>query len=368
MIIADMRATYILVADGQIDVGDAFTIRGALQGALHDIAEESGFRCVYTENLIRDLVSLLASYREEDVPLFPEVYVLSDLQDLRTLAPGLGSHRIGSLVYNNDIAAKVLKSTAGLAADGWAVYVAKVGEKEFEYGVFRSQRHSFATSAEETMRDLGDHSPLIVVRNRGHLTVELMNTSGRSFPVSLTISSADSSSFSTHVDALARQACADFQQDGREQFSPYLSRLLTRQLQRCHGTLIAVIDKTVESVPDAMSDGVWFEPVIDLASCHTNACLANTAESLSDLQAAECLLAGMLNSDGIVVLGTDGTIRGFRVFLAPTEEEKRELDERGGGRRRTFGLMKLRVADGKLRAAFIRSQDGETDCHGASHD
>ena len=37
-------------------------------------------------------------------------------------------------------------------------------------------RHSFATAAEESMRDLGKDAPIILIRNRGHLTVELFST------------------------------------------------------------------------------------------------------------------------------------------------------------------------------------------------
>ncbi len=87
------------------------------------------------------------------------------------------------------------------------------------------------------------------------------------------------------------------------------------------------------------------------------------ADSLADLEAAEALLDGMLNSDGVVVLGPDGSVLAYRVFLKPTDEEKRTLPERGGGRRRTFELMKARVGK-TLRAAFFRSQDGETDFGG----
>lgn len=346
---------------------DAFSIRSALQGVLHDFADSSGFQCVETENLIRDIVSLLASYREEDIPLFPDVYVLKDPAGLRTLAPGAGSHKIGSVRYGREAAGKILKNTAGLAGGGWAVYAGKADNCEFEYGVFRSQRHSFATSAEESMCDLGGDSPIVVVRNRGHLTVELLNSRGTPFTVSLTASPPASSAFSVHIEELVKEASAALTPDESEQFTTYLSRLLTGLLQKCHGTLIAVIESSIETVPEEMVDGVWLSPPVDLSGHHARAVTSGDAGSLADLQAAESLLEGMVGSDGIVVLDTKGTIRAFRVFLAPSPDERAELDDRGGGRRRTFSLMKLRAERSLLRAAFIRSQDGETDCQRTTH-
>jgi len=69
----------------------------------------------------------------------------------------------------------------------------------------------------------------------------------------------------------------------------------------------------------------------------------------------------MIASDGVVIFGTDGSLLGYRVFLRPTEDEKKSLPDRGGGRRRTYALMKQRLG-ADLKAALFRSQDGDTEC------
>jgi hypothetical protein len=69
----------------------------------------------------------------------------------------------------------------------------------------------------------------------------------------------------------------------------------------------------------------------------------------------------MINSDGVVLLSTDGSILAYRIFLKAADEEKTRIPEQGGGRRRTFELMKIRL-DTELKAAFFRSQDGNTGC------
>lgn len=52
---------------------EAYSIRVSLQGMLQDVIRRSGFQDVNLEELARELVGLLASYREEDLPLYPEV-------------------------------------------------------------------------------------------------------------------------------------------------------------------------------------------------------------------------------------------------------------------------------------------------------
>jgi hypothetical protein len=67
----------------------------------------------------------------------------------------------------------------------------------------------------------------------------------------------------------------------------------------------------------------------------------------------------MIDSDGVVVFGSDGSVLGYHVFLQPNDEEKLNVPEFGGGRRRTFGLMRIRL-NAVFSAVFFRSQDGET--------
>jgi hypothetical protein len=329
---------------------------------LHDFVESSGFRCVDTENLIRDLVSSLAWYREEDVPLFPNVFMLAQRGDLSSLAPGVISYRIGEITFGPDASSQLLKNTAGLAAHGWAVYAVKRETGSVEYGVFRSQRHSFATNAEESMQDLGEAVPVILIRNRGHLTVELLNTKKDQCTVTMTSATPASSQLADHVLKLAEVASSGLDRELRQRFAPYFGRYLTAVVQQCHGALIAILDGGITSKPAELADGVWIEPTIDIAEKYKQAVSAVDAESLADLQAAEYLLAGMIHNDGVVVLDSNGAVRAFRVFLTPNEDEKKHIPDKGGGRRRTYSLMKHRVTAGSLLAALFRSEDGETGC------
>src|SRR4051812_44584780 len=128
----------------------SFSIRTPLQGELIDFLRNSGFECTHTTELVRDLTCLLVSYREEDVPLFPDVFVLHSPDAISSLSPGTQRIVVGSAPLNT-AAQQILKDCATLAVRGWAVYVAKVGQNTGEFGVFRSLTHAYATSAEETM-------------------------------------------------------------------------------------------------------------------------------------------------------------------------------------------------------------------------
>jgi hypothetical protein len=119
------------------------------------------------------------------------------------------------------------------------------------------------------------------------------------------------------------------------------------------------------SAPESMRDGVWLTSPIDLYGAHRTAVADSDAESLAALEAYEALLAGMLNSDGVVVFSNTGRILGYKIFLKPNEQEQLQVNHRGGGRRRTFDLMTTRLGV-ELAAALFRSQDGETDCVRAS--
>jgi hypothetical protein len=266
---------------------------------------------------------------------------------------------VGSIALSSDSASTILKNCAPLATQGWAIFVVKDGD-EIRYGLFRSVRHSLAMAAEESMCDLGGEPPIILIRNRGRLIVELASsTLNKRFTVALTTNPAEPSRLETDVATFVDSVSSDLES---VRFGSYLRRLLTAILQDCHGTLLAAIENKVYDLVDAgMIDAVWPTPEISLRELHERATAVGSADALADLQGAETLLAGMINSDGIVVFGTDGTVLGYRLFLSPNDIEKASIPDKGGGRRRTFELMKIRLQT-VFDAVLFKSQDGDTMC------
>lgn len=340
-----------------------YSIRHSLQGELQDFLRDSGFvNCIYTSDLIRDLTVLLAAYREEDVPLFPSVYILASHDQLSLISPGTESVAVGTTKLEAITASLILKECAPLAVNGWSIFVVKYGHPSvFIYGLFRSLKHTVATSAEESMiQDIGA-STVLVIRNCGHLIVELMNAKQETFTASLTTAEATSSHYKTHILKLAESIGAKLDSGMKEAFVPYLSRFLGDTLQRCHGTLCAVLlPPDNGTAPQDFSKSVWLKTPIQSAKLHSEARIQKSADALSKLQSIEWLFIGMVNSDGVVVLGCDGSILAYRAFLNPSEEERRSVNGEGG-RRRTYSLMRSRLG-GSLISVFYRSQDGATAC------
>lgn len=339
-------------------MAEAYSIRESLQGALLDFVQESAFENMHLQAMVRELVGLLASYREEDLPLFPEVYVCASPNGLKALAPSGEQVTIGTAKLTADSAPLIVKNCAPLACGGWSIFVIR-DDEQVRYGLFRSVRHSLGTRAEEAMKGLGKDVPVIMIRNRGHLVVELRSTTGLKFTVALTTTPAKASPLEHDIEEFVLAAASAL--NDSDNYKSYLGKTLTDILQRCHGTLLAVIPRPIDSSQGAPFTGVWPDPCLDLAGLYSRAQEAGTADALADLQAAEALLRGMINSDGVVMFGDDGTVLAYRVFLKPEENELSRLSDLGGGRRRTYEVMKLRL-NTTFKAAFFRSQDGETGC------
>jgi hypothetical protein len=342
-------------------MGKTFSIRAPLQGELMDFLNGSGIACVHIAELVRDITCLLASYREEDVPMFPDVFVLTDLANLASISPGTERVTIRAGISLNNAAEPVLKDCASLAVKGWSVYVGKTADNVAEYGLFRSAMHSFATTAEEMMIEQGE-VPMVLVRNRGRLVVELRNSKNETLTASFTSAPAAESPFAQQVSTFAETAASALRGPQVHRFQQYLSRLLTDLLQHCHGTLLMVHSiPQGDQAPEQLSSGVWLKKSVDLFNAYVSALDAQDASSLARLSACEVLLGGMIGSDGVVVFGDNGSVLGYRIFLKPTDDEKKALPEEGGGRRRTYALMQSRLGE-QVKATFFRSQDGHTEC------
>lgn len=336
-----------------------YSIRESLQGRLQTFIRESGFGSIFLEDLIRDLVVLLSAYREEDHALFPEVYVIAKTADLSALFTNGKPINIGTVVQTSSAASTILKDCATLASGGWAVFaVVEEGDK-IRYGVFRSIRHSLSTGSDETISDMGKSTQIMLIRNRGHHTVELQNTSKSRLTAIFKITSSSRSDLESDIEKFVD--CATRSLEDASEFKTYFRRLLMEIVQRCHGTLLAAIPPYDGEAPRSLTSGVMPDPHIDLFSLYSDANKSRNADSFADLRAAEVLLQGMIASDGIVVFGCDGTLKAYRSFIKPEESELRDLPTDGGGRRRTYELLKTRIPI-EYSAALFRSQDGETKC------
>lgn len=334
-------------------------------GALRDFVSDAGFDAHL--DLIVDLADHLAAYREEDTAFFPCVYLIIDEEESDTLnmiAPGAQRVRLNCVENNRSAGAKILKDSAALASGGWAIFV-DLSNDQINYGLFRASILPFSISSDQHMADPEEDSGgSLLMRNCSHNSVELISSNGQSLELGLTSArpgaSSTSDSFIPLVEAFIRDV------PDAEDLDPlcYVRRLLFSVTQECHGTIIVVLSSSQTSVPEHLADGVILDEPIDIVESYRQLSGTATAANLAELSSRELLMKGMVQSDGITILSSNGKILGFRVFVKPSDTERTELDAlniEGGARSRAFELLKLRVNEDVI-CAFFRSQDGRTMC------
>ena len=341
------------------------SILESLRGLLADFLRNSGISCPITLDVACDLVFLLSAYREEEVPLFPEVYLLGPRPSgdvLAAIAPGAERVPIGTAPLDHRAAARALESCAGLATGGWAIFLRREPER-FAFGVFRAYQLPFSVSADESLASPGNsEAGVVLLRNCAAHCVELQDGTGQHLELSLSAAPPASEPMATQIQGLAAAVCEDVGAALRPTMYGYLTRLLGDLCKQAHGVLIGVVPHTTVRLPRSLDDGVLLPKPVGLVDALRDVLGRHSDVSLATLKARESLLQGMITSDGVTVLATDASVRGFRIFIKATARENRELGERGvtgGARSRAYHVMQMRLGR-PFRAVFIRSQDGGT--------
>ncbi len=336
------------------DTFEQRTIREHLLGMVSNHLSGGTINCGLTHQVGCEFVSLLAAYREEERRLFPQVYLIgpweSDL--LRALAPGSTPFPIGESLDADgarQAAVAVLKNCAALAIDGWCVYVRRrVGG--FDFGLFRPSAESYSAGAEEL--------PAVLLRHSAENTVEIINGTGGRLEISLTTAMPSNRAMSGQVYEFAAAACSGVAEKARKQAAGYLARVLTDCLRGGHGSLLAAVSHKKKLDRKKLSDGVVLAEPIPLVQTMLAAVSATAVAEASLLRSQESLLRGMIASDGVTVLGTDGSIRAFRIFVQRTDRRPgARQSSLGGARSRAFAVLRSYVGSA-LCAALFRSQDG----------
>jgi len=341
------------------------TIRDPLLGMVADHLARGHIDCGQTQQVGCELVALLSAYREEDRRLFPEVYLFgpSETDLIRVLAPGIPVLGIGETESGQGAprraAISALKTCASLAIDGWCVYIKRSGNG-FEFGLFRPAAETYSAGTETTLAASG--LPVALLRHSAENTVEIVNSADGRLEISMTTATPSSRAVSGQIMEFSQVACSDVADDFRVQAAGYLARLLTEFLRGSHGVLLAAAPSTKRLHKTHFSDGVVLQQPIGLIQTMLNAVKEKTAVEASLLRSQESLLRGMMVSDGVTILGTDGSIRAFRVFVhGPGRKAAGPHGTvSGGARSRAFEVLQGYVGK-SLQAVLFRSQDGRTE-------
>lgn len=334
------------------------TIRDPLLGMVADHLAKGQIHCGLTQQVGCELVALLSAYREEDRRLFPQVYLFGPNRNdlVKVIAPGIPVLMIGE--EKDDVpdprrtAFASLKICAALAIDGWCVYIRRKN-KGFEYGLFRPAAETYSAGP---VTSLAPTLPIAILRHSAESTVEIINSVGGRLEISLTTTAPSNSGL---ISDFASAACSDVTDVSKDLSTGYLDRILTGYLRGSHGALLAVVPCTKSWDKKLFSDGVILREPIPLIQTMLIAAREQTVADASLLRSQESLLRGMIGSDGVTILGTDGSIQAFRVFVQRSiEKSEGHLGmASGGARSRAFAVLRGYVKT-SLQAALFRSQDG----------
>lgn len=347
------------------------SFRSQLSGDLGDFLADEGMPCVQTGAALVELVVALSTYQEEGVPLFPRVLVCDDLESLCSLLQA-GEHlEVGTGPRGAATIKQALKRCAPLARHGWSLYVHRV-DTAFRFGVLREPSSPVALDLRDSISDLGGKLPVLCVSQVGDKAVEVVGGRGLKLVIYVSAARTDQRPPREAVEALARTASVSSNESVRESLESYLRTTLSTSLQRGHGALIAVLNADNKLPEDWVDDrnkvdGVILSTPIDLADAIADYQRTSAAESLARLLSYSNLLDGMLSADGITILGPDGKVRGYNLFVRTSAQENAAPSTMiGGARRRAFGVLQSLVDQHHLSAALFRSADGGAQFHGDS--
>ncbi|WP_438035712.1 hypothetical protein [Sorangium sp. So ce204] len=337
------------------------SFRATLKGEISDFIERAGMACVDTTSALVELVVELSHYEEEGTVLYPKILVCDALARALALLQGTAPLEIGRGPKDASTVKQALKKCAPLARQGWVVYVER-GEREFSYGVFREPELPTALDIRNTLGALPvDSVKAVLARQIAERVVELVTTGERHLHVHLSAASADEPPPGASIDKLVSAAVVDAPEFVRESLRSYLSSVIGRALLHGHGALLAVV-RVGSPIPSPLSvDGVLLVEPIQLAGLVEVFLREQSTEAVLTLSAYGALLEGMLGSDGITLLRSDGTILGYNFFVQRSGVDGTPASQMlGGARRRAFEALSRFVESGDVACAFIRSSNGSS--------
>jgi hypothetical protein len=338
------------------------SFRGQLKGEVSDFIEKVGMGCAATATALMEVVVELSDYEEEGKALYPQLLICDSLAEMLPVLQGSAQLEIGFGEKTAATAKQALKKCAPLAQQGWSIYIERQSD-EFRFGVFREPELPTALDLRSGLAALpAEPVKAIIVGQVAPRTVEIVGTGGRYLHVHLSAASTDGPAPSASINALVEAVVKDAKDSVREPLRSYLSSSLGRSLLHGHGALITVVPKGGSIPSQLVKDGTFFGAPIELAQHVENFIDSQEVSALLMLNSYSALLEGMLGSDGITLIRSDGALLGYNCFVEK-DEQVGVLPSQliGGARRRAFAALAKLVDSGAVSCAFIRSSNGSSE-------
>ena len=339
---------------------EVLSFRHLLTGAIERFLAEHRFDAPGMHDEVAEGMIALAHYREEGAPLFPAMFFCRDRSELLSYLGGTDPIEIGAGPLNSATVRRALKQCATLCNGSWAIYLVR-GKSRYEYGVFRADDFVLNSTFMVRLREIRSACPAILgVVQLADNVIELRCSGGAGQLVHLSGARVDGTPVMSVYKAFAHALTADVPADGRGAVGTFFKRVLIDAMRGSHGCLVAVLPSDAPDLRQ-FQDGILLAEPLDVPGRIRRHLADPTVGSRGEVQALVPLVTGMLGADGITLLGSNGTILGYNVFLHMPPAEEIASYATGGARQRAYRALATQVGHG-LRAAFIRSQDGFADC------
>ena len=124
--------------------------------------ETEGMDCLITQNGIVSLVNQLVNYREEGKDLFPEIYIVDDIDLVLKSLPMSQHCFIGEGEKTKETMLRALKKCAPLTDADWSIYIQR-NDDNFRYGVFRAGTSILSVSIEDFLINNGSEEIKVIL-------------------------------------------------------------------------------------------------------------------------------------------------------------------------------------------------------------
>lgn len=329
------------------------TFRSQLIRSVTDFAKACRMGPMLRPAILVELIVTISKYHEEGLKLFPEVYLCDNVSDVLKLIPDHGILPIGKTAIAEDAIRKILKKCAPLAIGGWCIYI-EGDHRDLKFGLFRGPQNPISIPNDETLLSTGATVKVVKVFQISDDCVEIKSYVGGLHRIYFSHRQDTSPSPMHYLGNLVDAICTKSPPAIKESLATFLKKALKDALLLSHGSIVAVC--RTAKIPKIFSDGIHLSSPINFAQQVAD--ILQGQIPFISLVSEISLLAGMLNSDGIVVFSNDGKLLAYNCFISlPHRKSNSPL---GGARKRAFDALCDKLGKG-LYAVFIQSQDGWTD-------
>ncbi len=337
--------------------GKPISLRPVILGEAADFLETEGMECTITQKGIVSLVNQLVNYREEGKNLFPDIYIVDNIELVLKSLPMSQHCFIGKGEKTKETMLRALKKCAPLTDADWSIYIQR-DDTEFKYGVFRAGTSILSVSTEDFLIDNGSEElKAILLHQVSDKLIEIKSMLNDSLMISFGGREESNKSPIENQVEFINSIVKNVSTKIKEPTLNFYKKIFNEILKVGHGTLACVISNKKKIMPKRLEDGIILESRINIPEIIEELLDKDDLQANSKLNGFFTIIIGMMESDGITVFTDNGEIAAYNIFVKHPEKIAK-TNTSGGARSRTFLTLCGMIGNG-IESAYIQSQDGK---------